>query len=128
MTHFRKLSAIACAAFMLAALSACSSPVDQLKALPQISLSPELAAIYTRSCKNCHEVPATTAPQTGDYERWASLLEKPFEQVMAAVLEGSGGMPPLGQCFECTTEQLESLVHFMSRPKRSTLTDGEKSQ
>lgn len=128
MTHLRKLSAMACAALMLAALSACSNPVDQLKALPKIELSPDLAGIYQRSCKNCHEIPATTAPQTGDYVRWASLLDKPFEQVMRAVLEGSGGMPPLGQCFECTTEQLEHLVHYMSRPKLSAALDGEQVQ
>src|SRR5260370_31312453 len=29
-------------------------------------LSPELQAVYDRSCKNCHAVPASGAPQAGE--------------------------------------------------------------
>jgi len=96
-------------------LTACGG--ESLDDLPRVSLSPELQAIYERSCKNCHEVPATGSPQTGNAEQWALILEKPMDEVLARVVNGYGGMPPLGQCFECNMEQFETLVHYMSRPE-----------
>ncbi len=95
-------------------LSACGG--ESLSDMPRVSLSPELQETYQRSCKNCHEVEATQSPQTGNTEHWEAVLDKPMETVMDRVVNGYQGMPPLGQCFECNMDQLQELVHYMSRP------------
>lgn len=96
--------------------SGCGAPEHDLSALPKIALSADLQATYERTCANCHENPATGSPQTGDLEQWQVIFNKPVELVMDRAINGFQGMPPLGQCFECSQEALETLVHYMSRP------------
>lgn len=98
-------------------LGACgNSSEPALSALPKLSLNEELQGLYQRSCANCHELAATGAPLTGQLEQWQIVFNKPFDLIMERAINGYAGMPPLGQCFECSAEQLETLVHYMSRP------------
>lgn len=103
--------------FFAAALSlfGCNKAPD-LSSLPKISLSPELHTIYQQSCANCHTNANTGAPLTGNTEQWQIVLDKPMEHTLQRVTDGYQGMPPLGQCFECSLEQFEQLIHYMSRP------------
>lgn len=98
-------------------LSACSpqSEGKKNKAEP-VKISTELAAIYQRSCKNCHEVEATGAPLLGDKEHWDSILGKGMDLVLDRAMSGYQGMPAFGQCFECSPEQIEALIIYMSNP------------
>ena len=97
-------------------ISGCGAPEHDLSALPKVTLSADLQATYDLTCANCHENPATGSPQTGDLEQWQIIFNKPVELVMDRAINGFQGMPPLGQCFECSQEALETLVHYMSRP------------
>ena len=100
-------------------ISACSpvSDVKNTNAEP-IKISTELSAIYQRSCKNCHEVEATGAPLLGDKERWDTVLEKGMNIVLDRAMSGFQGMPAFGQCFECSPEQIEALIIYMSNPAK----------
>ena len=80
------------------------------------SLAPEMARIYQTTCKNCHENSATGAPQTGDTNAWNKVLEPGLDASIERVINGFGGMPPAGQCFECTPEHFASLIRYMSKP------------
>lgn len=93
-----------------------ATPETKLSEMQKVSLTAELQEIYKQSCANCHESSATGAPVTGDTERWQVVYNKPFELTLSRVIDGYGGMPPLGQCFQCSREQLVSLIHYMSRP------------
>jgi len=31
-----------------------------------------------------------------------------------SVINGAGGMPPLGMCMDCSEEQFEALIRFMA--------------
>ncbi len=73
-----------------------------------------LAAIYQRSCRNCHTVAATGAPLTGDSTAWALRLNKGVATLVDNVVNGFGGMPPFGLCMDCDADQLEALTRFMS--------------
>lgn len=75
-----------------------------------------LASIYNRSCKNCHTIAATGAPLTGDSVAWAARMELGMGTLMDSVINGSGGMPPLGLCMDCDSEQFEALINFMAAP------------
>lgn len=88
----------------------------KLDELEKVTLSAELQTIYSQTCANCHESSATGAPVTGDTERWQVVFNKPFDIILSRVVEGYGGMPPLGQCFQCSADQLGTLIHYMSRP------------
>ena len=75
---------------------------------------PQLAEVYDRSCRSCHTVAGTGAPLTGDAAAWASRLEKGMNILVDNVVNGFGGMPPLGLCMDCDADQFEQLIVFMA--------------
>lgn len=77
---------------------------------------PAVAAIYNRSCRNCHTIAATGAPLTGDSMTWAKRMSKGRETLVNNVVNGFGGMPPFGMCMDCDLEQFEALIDFMASP------------
>ena len=98
---------------------ACSpEPKEANLTTEAVQISPDLSAIYQRSCKNCHEVEATGAPLTGDTNRWSDIMAKGMETVLDRALSGYQSMPPFGQCFECSPEQIEKLISYMGRPSK----------
>jgi cytochrome c5 len=74
-----------------------------------------LAEIYQRSCKSCHAVTGSQAPQTGERE-WQSRVGKGMDTLLDNTINGFNGMPPLGMCFDCDEEQFRSLIEFMASP------------
>jgi len=79
----------------------------------------DIAAIYARSCRNCHTVAATGAPLVGDQAAWAPRMEKGMEALVGSVVNGFGGMPPLGLCMDCDEQQFTALIQFMATPAPS---------
>lgn len=77
--------------------------------------APKLARIFDQSCAACHAKPGTAAPQVGDRAAWAPRLAQGDAQLLAHVLEGYKGMPPLGSCGDCSEEDFTALIAFMSR-------------
>ena len=74
-----------------------------------------IGAIYDRSCRSCHTIAATGAPLTGDTQAWQSRLDKGMDTLVDNVVNGFGGMPPLGLCMDCDAEQFEALILFMAK-------------
>jgi cytochrome c5 len=101
-------------------LAACGDPDS--RAAPQLEASSrrripadaELAAIYQRSCRSCHTIAATGAPLTGDATGWAPRMDKGMDVLLDNVINGFGGMPPLGLCMDCSAGQFEALIRFMA--------------
>ncbi len=81
---------------------------------------PELAEIYTRSCRSCHTIAATGAPLTGDSAGWKQRIDKGLDVLLESVISGSGGMPPFGMCMECDAVQFEDLILFMASSGEGT--------
>jgi cytochrome c5 len=73
-----------------------------------------LAGIYDRSCRSCHTIAATGAPLTGDRAAWSERLDKGMNTLVDNVINGFGGMPPLGMCMDCGAEEFEALIVFMA--------------
>ncbi len=76
----------------------------------------ELADIYQRSCRSCHIVADTSAPLTGDTAAWQGRMDQGMDTLLQHVVDGFGGMPPLGMCFECDEQQFIALIQFMAQP------------
>ena len=75
---------------------------------------PALAQIYQRSCRNCHTVAATGSPLTGDKQAWEPRLAKGMNTLLDNVVNGFGGMPPLGLCMDCDADEFAALIQFMA--------------
>jgi cytochrome c5 len=73
-----------------------------------------LAALYDHSCRACHANAQANAPLTGDRAAWLVRLKKGQPELVRNVLTGINGMPSGGQCFTCTTADIEALIAFMS--------------
>jgi cytochrome c5 len=105
------------------ALTGCGKPSSESSATSEAQsgqlqpAQPEIAAIYARSCRNCHTIAASGAPLTGDQVAWAPRLDKGMDVLLDNVVNGFGGMPPFGLCMDCSAEQFEALIQFMSAGK-----------
>jgi cytochrome c5 len=100
-------------------LTACSegNSIDSTKiSWPPITLSSEEQRLYQTSCQNCHGIQGTGAPFVGDTQAWNAILAKGFENTLNNSINGFGGMPPNGQCFECNPDQMSQLLRYMSNP------------
>lgn len=79
-----------------------------------VALSPELQEVYVRSCKNCHAVPASGAPQSGDAPAWAPRIAQGADILLEHTFSGYKSMPPLGACMDCNEKQYRALIEYMS--------------
>lgn len=106
--------------FIALLLSGCGEPPNggslemQMASRALVPQDPQIAAIYARSCANCHTVAATRAPLTGDAAAWAPRMAKGMDAMVASVVNGFGGMPPFGMCMDCSPEQFAALTQFMA--------------
>lgn len=95
------------------------------KAAALMPADPDLAAIYRRSCKSCHGIGVANIPQSGDAEAWQPRVAKGMEELMDSVIDGFGGMPPLGMCMDCEPEEYEALIRFMVGAAADQLEEGK---
>jgi cytochrome c5 len=113
---------LVCFAYTLGAMalfSACGDhgTAGRVSAAPPAAtaaLSPELQAVYDRSCKNCHAVPASGAPQSGDAPAWAPRIAQGADILLEHTFNGYKSMPPLGACMDCNEKQYRALIEYMS--------------
>ena len=100
---------------LAAALPGCGdetkAPTTTANAKPP---DPALAQIYTNSCQLCHANPAANAPLTGDRKAWKPRLQQGTDTLLDHAINGYNGMPPMGQCVECSEEQFLQLIGFMA--------------
>lgn len=99
---------------LLLALAACND--NPQSTLQPVKLDQRLSDIYNRTCMGCHTVPDSGAPQAHSSAAWTPRLKQGDAVLLDHMVNGFGGMPPLGQCFECSAEDLTTLMHFMAAP------------
>ncbi|WP_085646433.1 MULTISPECIES: cytochrome c5 family protein [unclassified Pseudomonas] len=73
-----------------------------------------LAQIYANSCQLCHANPAANAPLTGDRKAWELRVQQGADTLLDHAINGYNGMPPMGQCVECSEDQFLQLIGFMA--------------
>ncbi len=91
-----------------------SANIEDEEPIQTVSLSPELNTIFNETCAQCHVQGSSGAPKAGNQEAWTKILSKGMDATLERVMGGYGGMPPAGQCFECTPEQLIELIRYLS--------------
>lgn len=93
------------------ALSGCGKKEEAAK---PVKLDERLAGIYSRTCQTCHENAETGAPSAHDLAAWKPRLAQGDAVLADHIINGFKGMPPLGQCIECSEEDLLTLMKFMA--------------
>lgn len=99
------------------ALASCGEEPKPLTEEQSAALKPgdaRLAALYEGSCKSCHTVQDSLAPLARDRTRWDPRWSQGEDALLAATIQGKGGMPAGGQCFECTPDDYKALIRFMA--------------
>lgn len=106
---------------MSTTLSACSDKAPQAQASTAVTpdtlapADPRLADLYERSCKACHTQSGGVTPLTGDAQAWQPRLAKGLPALVVNIRQGFNGMPADGLCTECSDEDLQQLIRFMSQ-------------
>jgi len=71
---------------------------------------------YNKSCAVCHASGAANAPKTGNAADWEPRMAKGMDAMVQSVESGLNAMPPKGMCFDCSAEDYQALIEFMSKP------------
>ena len=70
--------------------------------------------LFTNNCLQCHAAPHISAPQLGNSDDWVNINAQGENVVLKHVVEGIGGMPPLGYCSACDEQDLRELIYLMT--------------
>ena len=72
---------------------------------------------YNRSCAACHVSGVAGAPKSHDVAAWESRVAKGMDALVASVKNGLNAMPPTGLCADCSDEEYQELITYMSSAK-----------
>ncbi|MNO77107.1 Cytochrome c5 [compost metagenome] len=72
-------------------------------------------AVFDRACGACHAGQLPMAPRKGDVAAWKPRLEKGMDTLVRHVTEGFNAMPPRGLCTDCSTEDYQATIQWMSQ-------------
>ena len=75
-------------------------------------------ALYNTFCIACHSTGLANAPKTGDAEAWNKALEIGIDDLVLSAKAGKNVMPAMGNCVDCTDDELISAINFMSEAKQ----------
>lgn len=85
-----------------------------LPCLTQAELTERQAKLLIHNCVQCHARAATGAPEIGRSVEWKARDSAGEDKLLRSVIEGLGGMPPLGYCAACTEADLRALTRTVA--------------
>ena len=74
-------------------------------------------AVYQKACKVCHEVGVAGTPKAFDVAAWEPRLGLGLDTLVKTVQAGKGAMPPNGMCMDCSVEDFQNAIDYMSKAK-----------
>lgn len=92
-----------------------SPPASSAPATVAVAADPKIQRLYDQTCKSCHGIPGTGAPQTGDAAAWTPRVAQGMDKLLDHTLGGLRGMPPLGSCGDCSEEEFVALIRYMAQ-------------
>lgn len=73
--------------------------------------------IYSKACFQCHTYSLSGAANLTDFDYWNRVADKGIDTIFNHVKEGYNGnrgiMPPKGNCFECSDEELRASILYI---------------
>lgn len=71
-------------------------------------------AVYDQFCFACHMSGVGGAPVLGDAEAWEPRIAKGMDVLYESTYNGINAMPARGTCMDCTDEELQATVDWMT--------------
>lgn len=84
---------------------------------PSMAIDEYTKELYENYCQACHIVQNGIAPKAFDVKAWEPRLKKGLVALVDNAITGKGNMPAQGGCQECTYEDFEDLIKYMSSEK-----------
>ncbi|MCT9824886.1 c-type cytochrome [Pseudomonas veronii] len=75
----------------------------------------EPQTVFNRTCSMCHNGQLPMAPKKGDQAAWKPRLEQGKDLLVKHVTEGYKLMPARGLCVDCSAEDYEAVIAWMSK-------------
>ena len=72
------------------------------------------STLFVNNCAQCHTRQDTGAPFIGLADDWQEAVARGEDAMLINVVEGIGGMPPLGYCSSCTEEDFRVLIRVLA--------------
>jgi cytochrome c5 len=72
------------------------------------------STLMINNCMQCHAQPETGAPFFGMEQDWTEAVARGEDSMLVNVVQGIGGMPPLGYCSGCSEQDLRVLIRTLS--------------
>ena len=69
--------------------------------------------VYQTACFACHGTGALDAPKKGD-AAWKPRLAQGLDVLKKHAIEGIRSMPPRGTCGDCSDDEIEAAIKFMT--------------
>jgi len=85
-----------------------------LSAASAADLTERQAQLLANNCVQCHARAEIGAPIMGNPADWKERSKQGEEKLLANVIVGVRGMPPLGYCSACTEQDFRALIRFMA--------------
>lgn len=73
--------------------------------------------LYDTYCMACHSIEGTGAPISFDTNQWRGKLDEGIDPLVNNAITGVGNMPAQGGCMECSYEDFEDLINYMTQAK-----------
>lgn len=70
-------------------------------------------AVYDSLCQACHAGGIAGAPKLDDVAGWTERMAKGLDGLVAAAIQGMGGMPPRGGNPTLTDEEIRQAIEYM---------------
>ena len=78
----------------------------------------EVETLYNQSCISCHSSGIANAPKAHDVPAWQTRLAKGMSTLLDNTKQGINAMPPMGMCMQCSDQDFEALIVYMSSEKQ----------
>lgn len=69
--------------------------------------------VYQTACFACHGSGALGAPILGNADQWAPRIDKGIETLVSNAIGGLNNMPAMGNCNNCSEEDIANAVEYM---------------
>ncbi|RMG30271.1 MAG: cytochrome c5 family protein [Gammaproteobacteria bacterium] len=70
--------------------------------------------VYESTCVACHGAGVAGAPKFGDRAAWAPRIAQGMKVLLQHATQGYKAMPPKGTCADCTLQELEAAIRYMT--------------
>ncbi|WP_289117460.1 cytochrome c5 family protein [uncultured Idiomarina sp.] len=71
--------------------------------------------VYDKFCTACHTSGVMGAPKINNAADWEERLAQGMDTVLKHAVEGFNAMPPKGTCSDCSEEEIQAAIDYMTK-------------